>query len=38
LHWYLWDDGAKTVGWSLRLAVEDPENDLAWALVAADAD
>jgi hypothetical protein len=37
LRWYLWDDGAKAVGWSLRLAVEDPDNDLAWALVAADA-
>ena len=38
MRWFLWDDGAASVGWSLRLAVEDPDADLAWALVASDAD
>lgn len=38
LRWYLWDDGGHKVGWLLRVAVEDPENDLAWALLASDED
>lgn len=38
MHWYLWDEGADPIGWSLRLAVEDPEANLAWALIASDAD
>ena len=38
MHWYLWDEGVDPIGWSLRLAVEDPESELAWALIAADAD
>ncbi len=38
LRWYLWDEGVDPIGWSLRIAVEDPEAHLAWALIAADAD
>jgi hypothetical protein len=38
LQWYLWDEGHDPIGWSLRLAVEDPEHGLAWAVVASDAD
>jgi hypothetical protein len=38
MRWFLWDEGAEPIGWSLRLAVEDPDADLAWALVASDAD
>lgn len=38
MRWYLWDEGADPIGWSLRLAVEDPEANLAWALIASDAD
>ncbi|HUR78011.1 MAG TPA: DUF6183 family protein [Acidimicrobiales bacterium] len=38
MHWYLWDDASHSVGWSLRLAIADPDNDLAWALVATDED
>ena len=38
MRWYLWDEGAEPIGWSLRLAVEDPDAELAWALVASDAD
>ncbi len=38
LRWYLWDDGSDPIGWSLRLAVEDPEAGLAWAVVATDED
>ncbi|HEY5684662.1 MAG TPA: DUF6183 family protein [Acidimicrobiia bacterium] len=35
LRWYLWTDGV-TPGWTLRLAVEDPSHDLAWAITAVD--
>lgn len=38
LGWYLWDDGAPSTGWSLRIAVEDPSAGVAWALTATDAD
>ena len=38
MQWYLWDEGSDPVGWSLRLAVEDPTAELAWAVAAADAD
>lgn len=37
LRWALWDDGSPDTGWSLRLAVEDPIERLAWALAAIDA-
>jgi hypothetical protein len=36
LRWYRWDAGAPDTGWALRLAVEDPDADLAWALRATD--
>jgi hypothetical protein len=36
LRWYVWDTGSADTGWSLRLAVEDPEAGCAWALAAAD--
>jgi hypothetical protein len=37
LRWYLWDAGEPVTGWSLRLAVEDPETGRAFALSAVDA-
>lgn len=37
LKWHWWDDGAPATGWSLRLAVEDPDSSLAWAIAALDA-
>jgi hypothetical protein len=36
LRWYHWDTGAPGTGWSLRLAVEDPARDRAWAVDATD--
>ena len=36
LRWYLWDGGDAKTGWSMRLAVEDPAEGLAWALRAND--
>ena len=36
LRWYRWDAGAPDTGWALRLAVEDPDDGLAWALSATD--
>lgn len=38
LRWYLWDDLAPSTGWMLRLAVEDPDHNVAWALSATDAE
>lgn len=35
LRWYMWDSGVGS-GWSLRLAVVDPADGLAWALTATD--
>jgi hypothetical protein len=37
LRWQWWDDGAPATGWSLRLAVEEPDSGLAWAIAALDA-
>lgn len=37
LQWFWFDDGAPGTGWELRLAVEDPESGLAWAVAALDA-
>jgi hypothetical protein len=37
LRFHLWDDGAPATGWTLRLAVEDTTEGLAWALNAHDA-
>lgn len=36
LEWYAWDAARPSVGWSLRLAVADPDNDCAWAVEATD--
>jgi hypothetical protein len=36
LRWYQWDPGSPDTGWALRLAVEDPDDGLAWALSATD--
>lgn len=39
LRWYAFDDlDAPVTGWSLRLAIEDPAEELAWAVVATDRD
>ncbi len=37
LRWLLWSDGSPETGWNLRLAVEDPDDALAWAIAAVDA-
>lgn len=37
LRWSTWDAGEPDTGWSLRLAVEDPDHGLAWAVTATDA-
>lgn len=36
LRWYRWDEGEVEEGWSLRLAVEDPEHGWAAAVAATD--
>jgi hypothetical protein len=36
LDWLVWDAFAHDAGWSLRLAIEDPANECAWALSASD--
>jgi hypothetical protein len=36
LNWYLWDPGDQVGGWALHLAVEDPQDGVAWALSAVD--
>lgn len=36
LTWYLWDPGDQVGGWSLHLAVEDPQDGVAWAISAVD--
>ncbi len=37
LRWYAWDAGEPVTGWTLHLAVEDPERGRAWAIAATDA-
>jgi hypothetical protein len=37
LRWYWWDAADPDTGWTLRLAVEDPLDGLAWAVSAVDA-
>ncbi len=37
LRWYRWDAGDAIGGWSFHLAVEDPDEGLAWAVSAVDA-
>jgi hypothetical protein len=36
LTWYLWEPGDQVGGWALHLAVEDPQDGVAWALSAVD--
>jgi hypothetical protein len=36
LGWWWFDDGAPGTGWQLRLAIEDPDTSLAWAISALD--
>ena len=38
LRWHLWWDGTPDTGWALRIAVESPGEELAWALAAVDGD
>lgn len=37
LRWWWWDAAEPPTGWALHLAVEDPEEGLAWAVTAVDA-
>lgn len=37
LRWFLWDAGEPDTGWSLRVAVTDEHDGLAWAVAATDA-
>jgi len=37
LRWFVWDAFEPKTGWWLRLAVEDPDEGLAWAVAASDA-
>lgn len=37
LRWFWFDDGAPGTGWELRLAIEDSEAGLSWAMAAVDA-
>jgi hypothetical protein len=37
LRWWRWDAGDLAGGWVLRLAIEDPETGMAWAIDAHDA-
>ncbi len=37
LRWLRWDPGDQVGGWGFHLAVEDPEDGLAWAVSAVDA-
>jgi len=36
LQWWAWDAEEPVTGWSLRLAIHDPIDDIAWAVVATD--
>lgn len=37
LRWYRWDAHEPEMGWNLQLAVEDPTEGVAWAILARDA-
>ena len=37
LRWYRWDAHEPEIGWNLQLAVEDPNEHVAWAILARDA-
>lgn len=34
--WYWFDEGSPSSGWALRLAIEDPQSGLSWAVSAVD--
>jgi len=36
LRWFVWDDGLPRLGWHLDLAVDDPDEGVAWAISASD--
>lgn len=36
LGWYRWDPGDRVGGWSFHMAVEDPDDGLAWVISAVD--
>lgn len=38
LRWYRWNAFEPEVGWTIRLTIEDPDEHVAWALLATDAD
>lgn len=38
LRWYRWNAYEPVIGWSLQIAIEDPDNNTAWALTALDQD
>ena len=38
LRWYRWNAYEPEVGWSLQIAIEDPVNNVAWAVTALDQD
>ena len=37
LRWYRWDAHEPAMGWNLQLVVEDPEEEVSWAINACDA-
>ncbi|MFZ9629798.1 MAG: hypothetical protein ACO3C1_10665 [Ilumatobacteraceae bacterium] len=37
LRWWWWDAGEPSLGWAVHLAVEDPDEGIAWAVSAHDA-
>lgn len=37
LRWYRWDAYEPALGWNLQLAIDDPEESTAWAILARDA-
>ena len=36
LRWWAWDASESLAGWSLRLAVHDPTENMSWAINASD--
>lgn len=36
LRWFLWDDTLPAVGWNVSIAVDDPDEGVAWAIAAHD--
>ena len=37
LEWFRWDAFEPAIGWILQLAIEDPDEGVAWAISARDA-